>query len=143
YSVNVYLAQHYNGGYILQTEYPFHISEAEAGIHFNQIIWEGSNQLWYHALQHPTNSVDWVIFSPGDTVAKAIANNDPTFSHEFTEVVTTPWALQLYHKDGLPPLPTRPLPPLLQSEQHFCSLSTYPKTFLQYGQPDAHKGQDI
>jgi cellulose synthase/poly-beta-1,6-N-acetylglucosamine synthase-like glycosyltransferase len=125
YSINNYLAQHYNGGYILQTEYPFHISEAEAGIHFDKIIWEGSGQLWYQALQHPANSVDWVIYSPGDTVAKSIANNDPTFAKEFTLVTTTPWSLQLYHKNGLPPLSTRPIPPLLQSEHQFCSLSTY------------------
>ncbi len=43
YTINVYLAQHYNGGYILQTEYPFHLSEADAGIHFNKVIWEGSS----------------------------------------------------------------------------------------------------
>jgi hypothetical protein len=125
YPLNVYLSQHYDGGYILQTEYPFHISEAEAGIHFDKIVWEGSSHLWYQALQHPEAVADWVIFEPGDSVSQAITRYDPSFTSEYTLVDSTPWSLNLYHRNGLPPLPTRPISPLLLSEQHFCSLNTY------------------
>jgi hypothetical protein len=69
YPINVYLAQHYNGGHILQTDAPFHLSEAEANIHFSNIIYEGSGSLWTQALQNPVHSVDWVIMQPGDRVA--------------------------------------------------------------------------
>jgi hypothetical protein len=125
YPLNVYLAEHYNGGRILQAEYPFHLSESEAGIHFSNIVYEGSASLWAQALQHPETSVDWVIFSPGDSVAEAMARAGHRFIQDFTLVVTGPNGLRLYHRNGLPPLPTRSPSSYLLSEQQFCTASNY------------------
>jgi cellulose synthase/poly-beta-1,6-N-acetylglucosamine synthase-like glycosyltransferase len=125
YSISAYLNQHYDGGYILLTNYPFHLSESESGIHFSNVIYEGSGVLWQQALQNPAQSVDWVIMQPGDRVATAIAQNDPIFSSHFTLVASGLYELNLYHRNGLPPLPTRPLSSYLAGEQQFCTLSNY------------------
>lgn len=133
YPINVYLAQHYNGGRILQTDYPFQISEAEAGIHFSNIIYEGTRGLWDEALQHPEKDAEWVIFSPGNTVAISLAKYDPVFTQQFTLVTTSPYGMRLYHRNGLPPLPTHPLSSYLLSEQQFCNTSNYPNLGRQFG----------
>lgn len=127
YPINVYLSEHYNGGRILQTDYPFLLSEAQEDIHFSNIIYEGSGSLWQEALHHPETVVDWVIFSRGDDIALALAQNDPQFRQQFTLVATGPGpkGMFLYHKSGLPPLPTNPLSPLLAQEQQFCTYSNY------------------
>jgi len=124
-SINVYLAQHYNGGRILQANYPFHLSESEAGIHPSNIVYEGSGSLWAQALQSPETSVDWVIDASSDAVAKAMARAGHRFIQNFTLVVTGPYGLRLFHRNGLPPLLTHPLSSYLLSEQQFCSPSNY------------------
>jgi len=123
YPINVFLAEHYDGGQILRTDYPFQISEAAAGIHFSNIIYEGNKGLWDQALHHPETTVSWVILQPGDIVDLSLARYDPVFTQQFTLVVTTPYGLRLYHKNGLPPLPTRQLSSYLQSERQACTLS--------------------
>lgn len=125
YPVNVYLSEHYNGGRILQTDYPFRISEMEEDIHFGNVIYEGSGSLWTQALNNPATLVDWVIISPDNNLAQTLARNDPQFSQQFTLVMTDSFGLRLYHKNGLPPLPTRPLSPLLANEQQFCTANNY------------------
>ncbi len=125
YAINSYLSEHYNGGRILQTDYPFLLSEAEENIHFSNIIYEGSGQLWLEALQHPAVYVNWIILAPGDDIAQSLAAQDPQFARQFTLVATTSTGMRLYHKNGLPPLPTYPLSPSLASEQQFCTLSNY------------------
>jgi len=125
YTINVYLSEHYNGGYILQTDYPFLLSESQEDIHFSNVIYEGSGSLWQQALHHPETMVDWVIFAPGDDIAQALAANDPQFMQHFTLAATGLKGMRLYHKSGLPPLPTRPLSPLLAQEQQFCTISNY------------------
>jgi len=124
YSISVYLNQHYDRGYILQTNAPFHLSESESGIHFSNVIYEGNDVLWQRALQDPADSVDWVVMQPGDRVAKAIAQNDPAFSSQFTLVASALDGLSLYHKNGLPPLPTRPLSSYLAGERQVCGAKT-------------------
>jgi cellulose synthase/poly-beta-1,6-N-acetylglucosamine synthase-like glycosyltransferase len=129
YPINAYLSEHYNGGRILQTDYPFILSEAPEDIHFSNIVYEGSGPLWQEALHHPETMVDWVIFSPGDDIAQALAQNDPHFTQQFTLAVIGPGpgskAIRLYHRSGLPPLPTHSLSPLLAQEQQFCTYSNY------------------
>jgi cellulose synthase/poly-beta-1,6-N-acetylglucosamine synthase-like glycosyltransferase len=120
YSISAYLSQHYDGGYILQTNAPFQLSESESSIHFSNVIYEGSGVVWRQALQDPAHSVDWVIMQPRDRVATAIAQNDPAFSSQFALVASESSGLSLYHKNGLPPLPTRPLSSYLAGEQQFC-----------------------
>ena len=123
YPLDVYLAQHYNGGYILQSDYPFRISEAQAGIHFNNVIYEGSGPRWTQALQHPETNVSWVVFQPGDSVAQAMERPRSAFLQNFSLIVTSPYGLRLYHRNGLSPLPTRPITSYLLSEQQSCTLS--------------------
>ncbi len=123
YPINVYLAQHYNGGRILQSDYPFRISEAQAGINFSNVIYGGSGSLWTQALQHPETNVDWIIFQPGDIVGKAMDLTGPLFIQNFTLIVTGPDGLRLYHRNGLAPLPSRPITAYLLNEQHLCTPS--------------------
>ncbi len=125
YPINVYLSEHYDGGRILQTDYPFLLSEAEEDIHFSNVIYEGSGPLWKETLQHPEKYVDWVIFSPKDDIEQALAVNDPQFAQNFTLLATGPFGMSLYHKNDLPPLPTYSVSSLLQSEQQFCTYSNY------------------
>ncbi len=124
YPINVYLSEHYDGGRILQTDFPFLLSEGEEDIHFSHVIYEGSGSLWTQALQQPQKYVHWVIFVPGDDIAQALAKNDPQFSQQFALVATTPSGMRLYVLNGLS-LPTNPPAPLLQSEQQFCTASNY------------------
>jgi hypothetical protein len=120
------LEQHYNGGFILETEAPFHLSESAADIHFSNVVYEGTSTLWTHALSNPASVVNWVILQKGDVVAKSMAKNGPLFSQNFTLVATDTYSgLRLYHKDGLPSLPTRPISPYLLAEKQFCSSNTY------------------
>jgi cellulose synthase/poly-beta-1,6-N-acetylglucosamine synthase-like glycosyltransferase len=125
YPINVFLSEHYDGGSILQTDFPYLLSEAQEDIHFSNVIYEGNSSLWKHALQQPENYADWVIFLPGDDISHALAANDPHFTQQFRLLATGPYGLRLYHKNGLPPLPTYPLSPLLKSEQQFCTASNY------------------
>jgi hypothetical protein len=128
YNVTVYLEQHYNGGLILQTQAPFHLSESAADIHFNKVVYEGSGKLWIPALNNPTSTVDWIISQDGDIVAKSMAKDGPSFYMNFTLVATDPYqGLHLYHKNGTPSLPTRPISSYLLSEQQFCNPSNYQK----------------
>jgi cellulose synthase/poly-beta-1,6-N-acetylglucosamine synthase-like glycosyltransferase len=124
YPINVYLSEHYDGGRILQTDFPYLLSEVQEDIHFSNVIYEGTTSLWKPAVQHPENYVDWVIFSPGDTFAHTLTHN-PDFTQNFTLVATGPFGMRLYHKNDLPPLPTFPIAPLLRSEQQFCTYSNY------------------
>ncbi len=133
YPINTYLAQHYDGGLILQTDYPFQISEAEAGIHFDRIVYEGTRGLWQKALHEPQNYVEWVIFSPKDTVDTALTHNDPSFDQQFTLVASSPFGMRLYHKNGLPSLPSRPLSSYLLSERQVCDIKNYPNAGAQFG----------
>ncbi|HXZ03806.1 MAG TPA: glycosyltransferase [Ktedonobacteraceae bacterium] len=123
YPISVYLNEHYNGGKILQTNYPFHLSESNSGVHFSNVIYEGSKGLWDQALQHPETTVSWVILQPGDIVDQSLAHYDPAFAKQFRLVVKAPYGLRLYQRNGLPPLPTRQLSSYLQSEQQICTLS--------------------
>ena len=126
YNAIVYLEQHYNGGFILQTEAPFHLSESAADIHFSNVVYEGTSTLWTHALNDPASVVDWVILQEGDIVAKSMAKDGLSFSQNFTLVATDPYSgLRLYHKNGLPPLPTRPISLYLLNEKQFCSPGIY------------------
>ncbi len=53
--IEFFLVQHYNGGRILTDDYTSQDDalEPEAGIHFSNVIYEGSAQLWPRALKTP------------------------------------------------------------------------------------------
>lgn len=116
----IFLAQHYNGGLILEDLYSTKIDalNPEAGINFKNTIYEGSGALWHQALGHPTQ-VDWVIANPtdpNDVVARTLGLKLAT---EFTRDVEEPNGLSLYHRNGLA-FPTRPIPTYLLTENSRC-----------------------
>ncbi len=114
----IYLAQHYNGGNILNDTYHTAQDYAAAGIDLRQVVYQGSGRLWQASLQHPEQHVDWVVMIPGDIVGQAIAN-DPTFTSDFTLLLQDPASgVFLYHRNGLPPLPTRTIPPDLSNNYY-------------------------
>ena len=122
-TINQYLAEHYNGGEILQDVYTAQFDASAAGIDFRNVIYEGSGRFWSQALQNPESSVDWVIVNPGnaiDPVAKRL-KEDPTFLSQFTPVVRQTDGVLLYHHLGKPPLPTRPAPPVWKGEHYPCT----------------------
>jgi hypothetical protein len=109
----VFLAQHYNGGYILNDTYHTAQDYSGAGIDLRNVVYQGSGNLWRHALADPVDNVDWVVTIPGDLVDQHIAHN-PAFHREFTLLLQDPISgVYLYHRNGLPPLPTRVIPPNL------------------------------
>jgi cellulose synthase/poly-beta-1,6-N-acetylglucosamine synthase-like glycosyltransferase len=120
--ITLYLAQHYNGGKILddiRTIEDF----AEAGIDLKNVIYQASDPYWEEALKDPASVVDWVIEQPGDAVYTAINLNVPTFLERYT-LVTQDRNISLFHRKGLPPLPTRPIPPGLLTEHALCQVGT-------------------
>ena len=126
--INVYLAQHYAGGKILENAYTTKIYGEEAGIHFSNFIYEGSGQLWNDALKNPAGTVDWIIVhadDPTDPVFTHININSSTFDAQFTLVAqeTGSARLLLYHRNGLPPLPTRPALPNMLTEHQLCNVN--------------------
>jgi cellulose synthase/poly-beta-1,6-N-acetylglucosamine synthase-like glycosyltransferase len=127
YAISVYLQEHYDRGYIFHAEVPFYISESEAGIDFKNVIYEGSGKLWLQALKNPASVADWVMFTPNDLVAQAVAR-DKDFAREYTLVATgtttDATTIKLYHKNGLAPLPSRPISAYLAGEQQICTLSS-------------------
>ena len=129
HQVNIYLAQHYTGGKILEDVFTSGIDGLDAGVDFKDIINEGSGKLWIAALHNPEAHVDWIIMHPlelklpdeaPDLVALNINQQSSTFIAQFTLIVQEPTGIQLYHRNGLPPLPTRPIPTGLLTAHRLC-----------------------
>ena len=121
-TITQYLAQHYNGGEVLQDVYSSQFDVSNAGIDFTNVIYEGSGHYWTRALQDPTHTVDWIVIRPADPldlVSQRI-KQDPAFLSHYTQVVTQTNGIVLYHIMGKPPLPTRPAPPLWHGDHHAC-----------------------
>jgi hypothetical protein len=117
HQINIYLAQHYNGGKILEDIYA-NINGADAGIDDLSFINESSGQQWTAALKDPSK-MDWIIVRPDvlrrpgdlpDQVAQHINVDSISFLRDFSLVVQEGTGLELYHRNGLPPLPTYPIP---------------------------------
>jgi hypothetical protein len=121
-TVTQYLAQHYNGGKILQ-DVATGPEVTEAGMDFKNIIYQGSGAFWQQALHDPAGSVEWVIARPGskDLVAKYIDVNNVSFLSQFTLVAQQTDGIRLYHHEGRAPLSTRPGLPLLKFDHYSCS----------------------
>ena len=118
-----YLAQHYNGGRILQDVYASQFDATDAGIDFRNIIYEGSRQYWTQALQNPSTSVEWVIVTPHiaiDPIAQR-ASADSSFLSQFVLVAKQANGVRLYHHTGEPPLPSRPPLPVWSGPHASCS----------------------
>ena len=120
-----YMAQHYNGGKILEDVYSSKMDslEPEANIHFNNFIYEGSGATWHQALKDPAGAVDWIIMNPHDSndlLPQYIDPRNAQFSAQFTLMVQEPQGLNLYHRNGLQPLPTNSIDPALLTMHARC-----------------------
>jgi cellulose synthase/poly-beta-1,6-N-acetylglucosamine synthase-like glycosyltransferase/transposase len=121
--INAYLAQHYAGGRILENIFSSKIDGTEAGVELKDIISESSGELWKEALNDPASMVDWIIVRPGLTIDPIVTHIDlqsPAFLSRFTLVDHEQDGISLFHRKGLPPLPTRPLPAGLLTEHSLC-----------------------
>lgn len=121
--INAYLAQHYDGGRVLENTFTANIDGADAGLLLKDIVYDGSGKLWNKALRNPAAVVDWVIVEPGnpkDIVAQHINVDSQQFQQEFTLVYKENYGLLLFHRNGLPPLPTRPIASYLVNEHSEC-----------------------
>jgi cellulose synthase/poly-beta-1,6-N-acetylglucosamine synthase-like glycosyltransferase len=130
--INIYLAEHYNGGKILEDIYSGNIDGIDVGLDYLDFVSESSGKQWVDDLRNPAN-VDWIIVRPEwlrrpgdqhDLVAQHIDLNSLSFLSEFSLMVQEPTGLELYHRNGLPPLPTRPVSPELLNEHKLCSAGT-------------------
>lgn len=128
HQINIFLAQHYEGGKILEDLYSSDIDGIDAGIDYKNFVTEGSGQEWTTDLHDPAR-VDWIIVRPPwltqsgdqrDLVAQSINLNSSTFLSNFTLAVQEPTGLELYHRTGRPPLPTRAVPQGLLNEHLPC-----------------------
>lgn len=123
HQINAYLRQHYAGGLILENIFSSKIDGTEAGVDLKDIISESSGELWKQALNDPS-MMDWIIVRPGlkiDPIVTHIDLNSSAFLSQFTLVVQEPDGINLYHRNGLPPLPTRPLPPDFLTMHSLCT----------------------
>ena len=122
--INAYLAQHYAGGRILENIFSSKIDGTEAGVELKDIISESSGELWKEALNDPASMVDWIIVRPGlkiDPIVTHIDLRSPAFLSRFTLVTQEPDGISLFHRNGLPPLPTRPLPSGFLDAHRLCT----------------------
>ncbi len=119
-----YMAQHYNGGLILEDIYTTEISTSQLGIHFSSIVYEGSNIYWKYYLAHPERGIEWVLVSqgsPNDVIAKSIDFSSPNFRTHFELVAQQSDRVQLYHRRGSHiPLANRPAPPVYNYPHVAC-----------------------
>lgn len=117
----LFLAQHYNGGKILEDLYDSKMDalNPEAAIDFKEIVYEGSGTLWQQALANPVSKVNWIIVnqaSPYDQVAQHLT---PAFNAQYTRDIEENNGLSLYHRNGLV-FPTRPIPQFFLTQHALC-----------------------
>jgi hypothetical protein len=129
--VVVYLVEHYAGGRILQDLFSSKTTtlESDVGVDFKNIVYEGSGDLWNQALHDPASKVDWVMVNPRDSndlVAQHIDVGSQRFLSQFTLEVQEENGLSLFHRNGLPSLPTRPISPGLLTAHRFCRIGSFP-----------------
>ncbi len=122
--ITIYLAQHYTSGQkILEDVNAFPINEADIGMPLKDAIYEGSGEQWQKALKNPASVVDWIIVPPGlqsDLIVSHINLKSRKFLSQFTLVVQQPDGRSLFQRNGLSPLPTRPIPSYLLTEHQLC-----------------------
>jgi hypothetical protein len=108
---------------VLEDTFTSNIDGADAGLLLKNVMYDGSGKMWIKALQHPETVVDWIIVdphNPKDIVAQHIDVNNPQFQQTFSLVYRESYGLSLYHRKGLPPLPTRPISPDLLQAHSLC-----------------------
>jgi hypothetical protein len=120
----LFLAQHYNGGRILEDLYTTKMDalNPEANIDFKEMVYEGSGQLWKQALVHPVTTVNWIIVNQADPYDQVALHLTVGFNAQFTRDIEEPDGLSLYHRNGLV-VPTRPIPQFFLTQHALCASS--------------------
>ena len=128
--VDAFLAQHYNGGMILDDTYLGSPNESqEVGIDFKNIIYQGSGNLWKRALNNPGAMAEWVIIgirSQGSPYPVQVNTTSSLFRSQF-KLVASGGGYDLYLRNNHPPLATKPLPAQLQKEHPYCGTGKLPQ----------------
>lgn len=128
-AVNFYLAQHYNGGLVLEDTYLLSPNESqEVGIPLRNIIYQGSGAYWRRALKDPGAVVDWIIIGArgqGNPYPVQVNTTSTLFKSQFTLVIKSQ-SFDLYLRNGLPSLPARPVPASILTEHQYCNTGKYP-----------------
>jgi len=109
---------------VLENTFTSNIDGADAGLLLKNVVYDGSGKMWINALQHPETVVDWIIVdprNPKDIVAQHIDVNSPQFQQQFILVFKEYHGLRLYHRKGLPALPTRSIPSYLMNAHSLCT----------------------
>jgi hypothetical protein len=110
-AIPAYLAQHYDGGLILNDAYHTGEDFAAAGVQLKYVIYQGSGPLWQESLADPADHVAWIVVQSGDLVGQRINIASDAFQSQFTLVMQDPTSgVYLFRRSDLPPLPTRTLP---------------------------------
>ncbi len=136
--VVIYLAQHYNGGKILEDLYDTKIDalNPEAGIDFKNVIYEGSGKLWQQALHNPSSMVNWIIVNPANKYDQVTQHLTPAFNEQYTRDIEEPSGLSLYQRNGLV-LPTHPVPTFFLNQHTLCDDASSASSNRL---PSVHKG---
>ena len=104
-AANMYLAQYYNGGKVLEDNFASRVDGGDAGFDFRDVIYEGSGKLWDQALQNPAKYVTWIVAylsNPYDMVSQLIPIHSQTFLSQFTLVASDKTGIVLYHRNSVP-----------------------------------------
>ena len=113
--IPVYLARHYNGGYVLEDTYNTKQDTTSAGILLKDVIYQGSGKFWKQALADPASLAEWVVVEPGDEVSAAIDINSNPFLSQYTLVIEDPLTkVFLFHRNREGPVITRPIFDMLE-----------------------------
>lgn len=116
--INLYLLEHYNGGKILEDVRSIE-DFSEAGIDVKDVIYQDSGAYWQQALKDPASLADWIIIQPGDNVSAVIDPTSPAFLAQYS-LVDQDEGVLLFHRKGLPPLPTRHVFSSMLTEHMLC-----------------------
>jgi hypothetical protein len=105
-----FLTEHYDGGRLLVNVYSTNLDLSPAGIPFRNEVYEGDSAVWADALKTPAKYVDWIIAAPHDLVSQHIDTQSPAFRREYIMMAQDALTgTTLWRRNGLPPLPNRPL----------------------------------
>jgi hypothetical protein len=90
--------------------YSTNLDLSPAGIPFRNEVYEGDSAVWADALKTPAKYVDWIIAAPHDLVSQHIDTQSPAFRREYIMMAQDALTgTTLWRRNGLPPLPNRPL----------------------------------
>jgi hypothetical protein len=121
HAIILFLAQHYNGGRILEDLYDTKMDalNPEAQIDFKEMVYEGSGALWKQALHDPASTVNWIIVNQADSFDQVAQHLTPAFNAQYTRDIEENTGLSLYHRNGLV-FPTRPIPAFFLTQHALC-----------------------